>query len=334
MGDLAPAVDRGASLTASIPGRSVPRRGRRCVARMRPLLGTLVEIRAGGAAARVARGIAAAFAAIERVQRLMSFHEAGSDVSRINSTPVGRDVTVDRETYGVLRYALDLGHRSGGAFDIAVAPSLVSAGFLPYPALGGLLPQRVDNANHPARFSDLELLPDCGVHWRKKGWIDLGGIAKGYAVDVAVAALRSHGITHGLVNAGGDLRGFGNRPWPIRIRAPEQPETLFDVGSLCDAAIATSAGYLGGRRVGSRVVDPIVDPGSGNCVAWNASVSVVASQCMAADALTKVVRLAPAALPALLEHYDAQAVLANDLGVHSCGRNRLQGDPPAIRRVR
>jgi len=55
---------------------------------------------------------------------------------------------------------------------------------------------------------------------------------------------------------------------------------------------------------------------------------------MAADALTKVVRLAPAALPALLEHYDAQAVLANDLGVRSCGRNRLQGDPPAIRRVR
>jgi thiamine biosynthesis lipoprotein len=82
------------------------------------------------------------------------------------------------------------------------------------------------------------------------------------------------------------------------------------------------------------VVDPIVDPGSGNCVAWNASVSVVASQCMAADALTKVVRLAPAALPALLEHYDAQAVLVNDLGVRSCGRNRLQSDPPAIRRVR
>jgi thiamine biosynthesis lipoprotein len=130
------------------------------------------------------------------------------------------------------------------------------------------------------------------------------------------------------------LRGFGDRPWPIRIRAPEQPKTLFDVGGLRDAAIATSSGYPGGRGAGSPGVDPIVDPGSGNCVAWNASVSVVASQCMAADALTKVVRLAPAALPALLEHYDAQAVLVNDLGVRSCGRNRLQSDPPAIRRVR
>jgi thiamine biosynthesis lipoprotein len=313
---------------------SMPRRGRRCVARMRPLLGTLVEIRAGGTAARAAGGIAAAFAAIERVQRLMSFHEAGSDVSRINSTPVGREVAVDPETYHVLRHALDLGHRSGGAFDIAVAPRLVSAGFLPYPALGGLLPQSVGDANHPARFSDLELLADCGVRWRKKGWIDLGGIAKGYAVDVAVAALRSHGITHGLVNAGGDLRGFGDRPWPIRIRAPEKLETLFDVGGLRDAAIATSAGYPGGRGAGSPGVDPIVDPASGDCVAWNASISVVASHCMAADALTKVVRLAPAALPALLEHYDAQAVLADDLGVRSSGRNRLQRDPSATRSVR
>jgi len=155
-------------LTTSMPERSMPRRGRRCIARMRPLLGTLVEIRAGGAAACVAGGIAAAFAAIERVQRLMSFHDAGSDVSRINSTPVGREVAVDRETYGVLRHALDLGHRSGGAFDIAIAPSLVSAGFLPHPPLGGLLPEGADDAIHPARFSDLELLSDCAVRWRKK----------------------------------------------------------------------------------------------------------------------------------------------------------------------
>ena len=322
-----------------MPERRIPRRAPQYVVRMRPLLGTLVEIRAGGPAARVAGGIAAAFAAVERVQRLMSFHDAGSDVSRINRTPAGREVAVDPETYGVLRHALDLGHRSAGAFDIAVAPSLVSAGFLPRPARGELLPggellpEAADDSVNSARFSDLELLPGCAVRWRRTGWIDLGGIAKGYAVDVAVAALRSHGITHGLVNAGGDLRGFGDRLWPIQIRAPEEPKTLFDVGGLRDAAIATSAGYRGGRGAGSPV-DPIVDPGSGNCVAWNASISVVASHCMSADALTKVVRLAPAALPALLEHYDAQAVLADDRGVRSCGRNRLQRDPAAIRLVR
>src|ERR1700722_18433700 len=115
---------------------SMPRGGGQCVARMRPLLGTLVEIRAGGAASRVAGGLAAAFAAIERVQRLMSFHDAGSDVSRINAAPAGLEVAVDRETYCVLRHALDLGQRSDGAFDITIAPSLVAAGFLPYPRLG------------------------------------------------------------------------------------------------------------------------------------------------------------------------------------------------------
>jgi thiamine biosynthesis lipoprotein len=291
--------------------------GRQNVARMRPLLGTLVEIRAGGPESRVNDGIAAAFAAIERVQRLMSFHDAGSDVSRINAAPVGREVAVDRETYCVLRHALDLRERSDGAFDITIAPSLVAAGFLPYPRFAAA---QVDSA----RFSDLELLPARAVRWRKKGWIDLGGIAKGYAVDVAVAALRSQGMTHGLVNAGGDLRGFGERPWPIQIRAPEQPTMLLNAGSLCDAAIATSAGYFRSARAGSTMVAPIVDPAHRRCVLWNASISVVASRCMTADALTKVVRLAPAALPALLDHYDAQTVIVDANGARFCGRDWLQ----------
>jgi FAD:protein FMN transferase len=292
---------------------------------MRPLLGTLVEIRAGGPGSRVNDGIAAAFAAIERVQRLMSFHDADSDVSRINAAPVGREVAVDRETYCVLRCALDLGHRSDGAFDITIAPTLVAAGFLPYPRLSGPLQTSASAAQvDSARFSDLELLPAGAVRWRKKGWIDLGGIAKGYAVDVAVAALRSQGMTHGLVNAGGDLRGFGGQPWPIQIRAPDQPTMLLNAGSLCDAAIATSAGYFCSARAGSTVVAPIVDPASRRCVAWNSSISVVASHCMAADALTKVVRLAPAALPALLDHYDAQTVIVDANGARFCGRNWLQ----------
>jgi thiamine biosynthesis lipoprotein len=291
--------------------------GRQNVARMRPLLGTLVEIRAGGPESRVNDGIAAAFAAIERVQRLMSFHDAGSDVSRINAAPVGREVAVDLETYCVLRHALDLSERSDGAFDITIAPSLVAAGFLPYPRLAAA---QVDLA----RFSDLELLPARAVRWRKKGWIDLGGIAKGYAVDVAVGALRSQGMTHGLVNAGGDLRGFGERPWPIQIRAPEQPTMLLNAGSLCDAAIATSAGYFCSARAGSTMVAPIVDPADRRCVPWNASISVVASRCMTADALTKVVRLAPAALPALLDHYDAQTVIVDANGARFCGRDWLQ----------
>jgi thiamine biosynthesis lipoprotein len=131
-------------------------------------------------------------------------------------------------------------------------------------------------------------------------------------------------MTHGLVNAGGDLRGFGERPWPIQIRAPEQPTMLLNAGSLCDAAIATSAGYFCNARAGSTMVAPIVDPAHRRCVVWNASISVVASRCMTADALTKVVRLAPAALPALLDHYDAQTVIVDAKGARFSGRDWLQ----------
>lgn len=296
------------------------------VARMRPLLGTLVEIRASGSSLRVADAIAAAFAAIERVQRLMSFHDERSDVSRINAVPVGREVTIDPDTYHVLRHARELGRGSGGAFDIAIASALVSAGLLPSPPKG---------EHHPAtpcgtealsgRFNDLELLPGHAVRWRKKGCIDLGGIAKGYAVDAAVAALRSHRLTHGLVNAGGDLRCFGG-PWPIHVRSVADPTALLAIGSLSDAAIATSAGYFHRMQAGSRAVEPLVDPARGCCVAWDASISVIAAQCMTADALTKVVRLAPASVAYMLDRYDAQAIVLDELGVRTWGRNRLSCD--------
>ena len=299
---------------------------------MRPLLGTLVEIRACGLASRVTDGIAAAFAAIERVQRLMSFHDAGSDVSRINAAPVGRKVAVDCETYGVLSYAHELWRRSGGAFDIAIAPSLVSAGFLPSPPFGGSFPEPTsDDDVESAHFSDLELLPGRAVRWRKRGWIDLGGIAKGYAVDAAIEALRSHRVADAVVNAGGDLRCFGETA-SIHVRSPGRPTTaMLAVGALRDAAIATSAGYFSSSGRGECPIDPIVDPRLGRCIAWAGSISVVAKQCMAADALTKVVRLAPSSAPALLDHYEAQAVVVDEFGVRSCGRRYLQPDLPAAR---
>src|SRR2546423_4321797 len=143
------------------------RRARGIVARMRPLLGTVVEIRAGGPAMVATAGIDAAFARVERVQRLMSFHDPASDVARINAAPAGRTVVVDSETYAVLRHALDLGQESDGVFDITVAPSLVEAGFLPRPRTGGSLPER--QCGGAARYIDLEMLLPCAVRWRRKG---------------------------------------------------------------------------------------------------------------------------------------------------------------------
>ena len=307
--------------------------------RMRPLLGTFVEIRATGTGSKLESAVAAAFAAVERVHKRMSFHEPTSEVSRINTARAGEIVCVAPETHAVLRAARTLGDLSGGAFDITTAAALlVSQGFLPPPSPeaqascavsppddDSVAPSGVshDRTADGATYRDLELLPDNQVVWRREGWIDLGGIAKGYAVDQAVAALRSHGLTSGVVNAGGDLRCFGE-PQPVHLRALQDPTTLLYLGRLANAAIATSADYFNSRGDGADRIGALVDPRRAKCRLWGHSVSVVAADCLTADALTKIIALAPECAPTLLEQLEAQAFVVDDRqGIQVFGRPRL-----------
>lgn len=284
--------------------------------RARPLLGTLVEIAAIGADADLTASVDAAFSAIERVQKLMSFHDEHSDVSRLNAAGEGCDIHVDPQTYRVVERAIELGELSGGAFDIATAPALVERGFLPTSSRGPM-------PACGATYRDIELGAGYRIRWRRKGWIDLGGIAKGFAVDCAIAALQAHGVPSGIVNAGGDLRCFGERQ-PIHVRRPVAPTELIALGWLCDGAIATSGGYFVGIQSGGRQIDPLVDPRRNVCIGWDDSVSVVASDCMTADALTKIVRLTRQDVHVLLERMGAQAVVIDKEMVGSCGTPLLQ----------
>lgn len=283
--------------------------------RARPLLGTIVDITAEGAANILCGAIGAAFASIEQVQRLMSFHDPNSDVSRINGAEAGRELIIDPHTVRVLRFARRLSDLSGGLFDVTTAPVLVESGFLPE--------REKETIPFDVTYLDLLLLPGNCVLWRRKGWIDLGGIAKGYAVDCAITALRSHGVATAIVNAGGDLRCFG-KPQPIHVRHPHAPTMLMRIGSLSDAAIATSAGYFSRIDRGGRQVEPLVDPRRRSCTRWNGSVSVAAPGGMTADALTKVVGLAPDSASDIVEHFGAQAVLIGHEGTRCCGRPLLQ----------
>lgn len=289
--------------------------------RARPLLGTLVDIRVDAEAAQAAHAIEAAFAVVEQIHHLMSFHETNSDVSRINAADAHCAVNIDPHTYRVLAFARHIGDLSDGAFDIAVADILVKDGFLPNNRKGSL-------PAGAATYRDLDLLPDNCVQWQQHGWIDLGGIAKGYAVDCAVETLQSHGIRHGVVNAGGDLRCFGEAE-SIHVRQPNSPTTLMHLGWLRDCAMATSGGYFSGTGGEDHRIDPLIDPRQRVSTTWNESVSVVASDCMTADALTKVVRLAPDAAPHLLAHFNAQAVVINQAGMRTCGASLLQQEAMA-----
>jgi thiamine biosynthesis lipoprotein len=306
--------------------RSPLQHAERTLRRARPLLGTLVEVRATAAldATSLHTAIDAAFGAVERVQRRMSFHDERSDVSRINAAPAGEVLSVHAETYEVLSAARMLGDLSDGAFDIATAASLVQHQFLPEPQ--GRVAARPPEAG--TTYRDLELLPDAQVRWRRPGWIDLGGIAKGYAVDRAIDELCAHGVAGAIVNAGGDLRCFGEAQ-PIHVRAPDEPTALLYLGTLEGASIATSAGYYGGIQIDNGRVDALVDPDRGICMAWERSISVLAADCMTADALTKVVRLAPQAVLGMLQCLNAQAVIIDRQGLSACGREWLRPPPAA-----
>jgi thiamine biosynthesis lipoprotein len=270
--------------------------------RARPLLGTLVEIAASGSSfVGAVAAVEVAFAVVQEVHRLMSFHELESDVSRINIARARETVVVSPHTHRVLRFARKLSAASSGVFDVTIGDTLVRHGFLPAGAAEESRPRE-------ATWRDLELLAGNGVRWRRAGRIDLGGIAKGYAVDMAIEALQSCGATSGLVNAGGDLRMFGE-PQPVHVRLPDAPGMLAPLGLFADCALATSGAYFSSVHTDDGPVEPLVDRERRIVGARQGSATVVAAQCMTADALTKVVRLAPHLAPRVLDSFGARAIV-------------------------
>ncbi len=264
------------------------------IRRARPLLGTFVEIAVAGQTFDAAEAaVEAAFAAVATVHRLMSFHEAGSDVSRLNRGAASGAVRVHDWTYQVLEAACDLHRRSGGVFDISVAPALQRLGLLPgtspSPRLRDPLPASREREKNGAHDS-IQLRAENRVRFAGPSVkIDLGGIAKGFAVDRAVEALLRHGIAEGLVNAGGDLRVFGPRCYAIDIRDPRQPDRPLYRVALGNAALASSAGRFD-PVCSHQVLDSgVVDPATAMPVRAISGATVCASGCMIADALTKVV---------------------------------------------
>lgn len=241
--------------------------------RARPLLGTFVEVVASGLAElSLGRAIDAAFGAIERVHRLMSFHDPLSDVTRLNRYAPFESVTVDPWTATVLRRAQMLFAATSGLFDCAVGHELMQRGLLPLEGLA--------HARHGS-FSAVGSLGENRFRFSAPIAIDLGGIAKGFAVDRAIAMLRAHGVREALVNAGGDLRVIGPTPQTVHIRCPGEDGRILRAGLLRHAAIATSSALT---TIGRRDMAQMAPELSTLHYAY----SVVAPTCWLADALTKV----------------------------------------------
>jgi thiamine biosynthesis lipoprotein len=272
-----------------------------------------VEVAVAGAPlAAMNAAVEAAFRALAQVHSRMSFHAAGSDVWRLNNQAWRTPVRVHAWTYQVVQTAADLHRRSSGAFDIAVAPVLQDMGWLPR-ARGG----RPATSGNRTTTDAVELLPGQRIRFRHSGTkIDLGGIAKGFAVDLAINVLRRHGMPDGLVNAGGDLAVFGAGPHAVDIRDPRDPGRLLCCVGLRNEALASSATRFDPFRSSQAACQAVIDPRTCEPARGMLGATVRASCCMLADALTKVVMVAGPRAAQLLEQYGAGAlVVAADGGV-------------------
>lgn len=277
--------------------------------RARPLLGTLVELTVGGLPpARLERAVQAAFAVVARIHARLSFHDPASDVARLNRLAVRRALTVGPDTWTLLRRALALSRQTDGCFDLTVARRLVTWGLLP---AVGTAPHR---GGAVGTWRDIELGAGRRVRFHAPLLVDFGGIAKGYAVDAAVRALRRAGVPAGLVNAGGDLRAFGPAPRTVHLRHPGDPGRFFALPPLHEIALATSALTYSARRWRGATVGALVDPRTGAACGHGLSVTVFARSAWLADALTKPVAAAPGACAPWLAAHGARAYLLDAAG--------------------
>ena len=271
--------------TGVIPGGHQQRaqgRGEVPVRRMRMGLGTWVVIEASGCSGACAlHGLENAFARIRHVEERMHPQREGSDLLRLRQAPLGTAVAIDASTWVVLTCAQQLFRLSHGVFDPC----------LPHSA---------------GRLCDLELSPGGGTPWARATAsldIDCGGIAKGYAVDCALEALRAAGCGAGMVNAGGDLRVYGPQPQTLLLR---RADGSYIPCELHEAALAVSDLDAENRPAEHRGY--YVRERAGGATRRYAAVRAPAA--MVADALTKCVMLCPPALAHALARQMSAQILA------------------------
>jgi len=238
---------------------------------------------------RVRAAMGHAEAAVRTVESTMSSHLASGDIHRLN---VGTRewVQVEPSTMDVLVAAVRVGHGTGGAFDLTW-PALRPLYRLKNPQWKPPTDAQIEKALRLVDFRAVEL----DVHGRRARFtkagmaVDLGGIAKGYALDLAAGALARDGFLDHLVNGGGDLRVGGARPdrkWRMGIRSPRK-DGIYKSGTIKapSFALVTSGDYERFRMVDGVRYSHIVDPRTGRTARGAVSVTVIGPDGMLADAL-------------------------------------------------
>jgi len=255
----------------------------------RSVMGTLAEVTAVAPdRATAQRAVEAAYARLDDVNRLMSDYVADSEVGRLNTLPAGDSLVVSPETFHCLEQGMRIAELSGGAFDMTCRPLVA---LWKQAGREDRLPTEADLQQTLARVGWWKLRLDPATRrvtpTVDRMQIDLGGIAKGYALDLAAEAMRAAGATGGLVDVGGDVVTFGpredGRPWRIGVKHPFQAGLLLTL-SLADRAVATSGVQQRFNTIAGRRYSHIVDPRTGHPAEQAPAVTVIAPDGLTADA--------------------------------------------------
>jgi thiamine biosynthesis lipoprotein len=277
------------------------------------VMGTSLELEAWGPdGARLDAALAAAEAELRRVEDLMTTWR-DSPLTRLNARAGEGPVEVPIELARMVDQALRIAEATGGAFD----PTWHSVGKLwDFKADPPVLPDdaEIERALAKVDWSRVEVDLEASTVTLPAGTtIGLGGIAKGYGVDRAVAVLREHGVEHALVNAGGDLRTLGRdrgRPWEIAIRHPRRRGDVMATVPISNLCVVTSGDYERFFELHGVRYHHILDPRTGRPATGCLSATVIGPEASLCDALaTALCVLGPERGLALVERLDAVEAL-------------------------
>lgn len=239
--------------------------------------------------------IEAAFAEIRDINARMSDYDPNSLLSKVNQQAFAAPVKVDDGLFEVLIASVRYSRLSDGAFDITVGPVVQLWRKANYSGMAPT-PEQLQKAKEAVGYQNLILDTDTKtVRFAKDGMaLDLGGIAKGYAVDRAVAILKQAGLSGGMVDIGGNLRCFGipanHAPhWFIGLQDPAHEEDILLRLNMDDRAVATSGDYRRFVMINGQKHSHIVNPATADSAQTLSSVTIITNDAMAADALSTAV---------------------------------------------
>ena len=254
------------------------------------IMGTAVDVELwSDDAAKANEALAAVIAEMHHIDDTMSPFKPESELSRINREAAKHPVPISREMYDILARSIEFSKLSDGAFDVTFS----SVGYL-YDYRQHIKPtdEQIAKALPAISYRHIKLDPvKRTVRYDRDGVrIDLGGIAKGWAVDRGIEILKARGITNAMVMAGGDSRLLGDRrgrPWSVGIRNPFKEGEVIAVLPLQDTAISTSGDYERYFDEGGVRYHHIINPKTGKSANGVHSVTVLAADATTTEGLTK-----------------------------------------------